>query len=221
MVKTLQGPEDLQATVNFVKSINGPIHYEAEGRISEDTQAPEIADAKLPAADFRDGSYLHDVTIALEATDPGIGVSRIEYSLDNGVTWNRYDKGLTVNKAGKNSIQYRAIDKVHNVSATKTIKVLITSATIENTVALVKQAKGNNGIKTSLIAQLENVIKTFEKGQENKAYQSLEKLYLRISQLPDKHLEEVDKKEIMFMLQYIIEHRTAISGDEFPALKAS
>ncbi|MFJ5714519.1 bifunctional metallophosphatase/5'-nucleotidase [Neobacillus sp. NPDC093127] len=217
----IQGPEDLQATVNFVKSINGPIHYAAEGRISEDTKAPELADAKLPDADFRNGSYLHDVTIALEATDAGIGVSHIEYSLDNGVTWNRYEDGLTVNKEGKNSVQYRAIDKVHNVSETKTLEVFISSATIENTIALVQQAEGNKGIKTSLIAQLEDVIKTFEKDKENKAYQSLEKIYLRISQLPNKHLEEVDKKEIMFMLQYIIEHRTAISGDEFPALKAS
>ena len=34
----IQGPEDLQATVNFVKSFNGPIHYVAEGRISEDSR---------------------------------------------------------------------------------------------------------------------------------------------------------------------------------------
>ncbi|MFF2448314.1 bifunctional metallophosphatase/5'-nucleotidase [Neobacillus sp. NPDC058068] len=217
----IQGPEDLQATVNFVKSIDGPIHYAGVGRISEDTKAPELADAKLPAADFRDGSYLHDVTIALEATDAGIGVSHIEYSLDKGVTWNRYDKGLTVNKAGKNSIQYRAIDKVHNVSATKNIDVVITSATVENAITLVNQAKGNKGVKTSLIAQLEDVIKTFEKDQENKSYQSLEKINSRISKLSNKDLEEVDKKEIMSMLQYIIEHRTASSGEEFPALKAS
>ena len=180
----IQGPEDLQATVNFVKSFNGPIHYVAEGRISEDIKAPELADAVLPEADLRDGSYLHEVKIALEATDAGIGVSHIEYSLDNGVTWKRYDEGLTVNKEGKNSIQYRAIDKVHNVSETKTLEVFITSSSIENTISLVKQAEGNKGIKTSLIAQLENAIKTFEKDKENKAYQSLEKIYLRISELP-------------------------------------
>ena len=44
-----------------------------------------------------------------------------------------------------------------------------------------KQAEGNKGIKTSLISQLENAIKIFEKGREDKAYQSLEKIHLRIS----------------------------------------
>ena len=73
----IQGPEDLQATVNFVKSFNGPIHYVAEGRISEDFEAPIVADVTLPEANFRDGSYLQDVKIALEATDSGIGVSHI------------------------------------------------------------------------------------------------------------------------------------------------
>ncbi|MBS4203406.1 bifunctional metallophosphatase/5'-nucleotidase [Lederbergia citrea] len=216
----IQGPEDLQATVNFVKSFNGPIHYEADGRISEDYKAPEL-DAILREADFRDGSYLHDVTVALEATDAGTGVSHIEYSLDNGVTWKRYEEVLTVNKDGKNLIQYRAIDKVHNVSETKTLEVFITSATIENAITLVKQAEGNKGIKTSLIAQLENVIKTYVKDHENKAYQSLEKIHLRISQISNKDLGEVDKNEIMFMLQHIIEHRTEINGNELPALKAS
>lgn len=65
----VQGPEDLQATVNFVKSFNGPIHYVAEGRISEDFKAPELADVVLHEADLRDGSYLHEVKVSLEATD--------------------------------------------------------------------------------------------------------------------------------------------------------
>ena len=217
----IQGPEDLQATVNFVKSFNGPIHYIAEGRISEDFKAPIVADTTLPEANFRDGSYLHDVTIALEATDAGIGVSHIEYSLDNGITWNRYKEGLTVNKEGKNTIQYRAIDKVRNVSETKTFEVFITSASIENTISLVKQAEGNKGIKTSLIAQLDNVNKTFEKGKEDKAYQSLKEIHLRISELPNKHIGEADKNEIITMLQYIIEHQIEMSGNESPALLAS
>ena len=216
----VQGPEDLQATVNFVKSFNGPIHYVAEGRISGDIKAPELADAVLHEAHLRDGSYLHEVKVSLEATDAGIGVSHIEYSLDNGVTWKRYDEGLTIIKEGKNSIQYRAIDKVHNVSETKTLEVFITPASVESAISLVKQAEGNKGIKTSLISQLENAIKTFEKGREDKAYQSLEKIHLRISDLPNKHLGEVDKNEIMFMLKYIIEHRTETSGNEFPGLLA-
>ena len=156
----------------------------------------------------------------MEATDAGIGVSHIEYSLDNGVTWKRYDEGLTIIKEGKNTIQYRAIDKVHNVSETKTLEVFITPASVESAISLVKQAEGNKGIKTSLISQLENAIKTFEKGREDKAYQSLEKIHLRISDLPNKHLGEVDKNEITFMLQYIIEHRTETSGNEFPGLLA-
>ena len=164
----VQGPEDLQATVNFVKSFNGPIHYVAEGRISGDIKAPELADAVLHEADLRDGSYLHEVKVSLEATDAGIGVSRIEYSLDHGVTWKRYDEGLTIIKEGKNSIQYRAIDKVHNVSGDKTLEVFITPASVESAISLVKQAEGNKGIKTSLISQLENAIKTFEKGKKIK-----------------------------------------------------
>lgn len=33
----VQGPEDLQATIDFIRSFDGPISYEAEGRISEVT----------------------------------------------------------------------------------------------------------------------------------------------------------------------------------------
>lgn len=112
----VQGPEDLAATVQFVKSFNGPITYAAEGRISEDYQAPIVKDVVLPEPDFRDGAYLHEVTFALKATDAGIGVSRIEYSLDHGATWIPYKDSITVKKEGANRIQYRAVNKVHNVS---------------------------------------------------------------------------------------------------------
>ena len=80
-----------------------------------------------------------------------------------------------------------------------------------------KQAEGNKGIKTSLISQLEKAIKTFEKGREHEAYQSLEKIHSRISELPNKHLGELEKNEITSMLQYIIEHRTETSGNQLLA----
>lgn len=201
----VQGPEDLAATIDFVKSSQGPIHYEAEGRISEDNQGPEVH-AILPAASFRDGAYLDEAELRLEAIDAGMGVSHIEYSLDNGATWTRYMNAIKVNQDGKYTIQYRAADKAHNVSQTKTVEIVVKSATIQNTMKLVEAADGINGIKTSIMSQLDNASKSFEKESEQKAYDSLEKLSDRIKQYSDEQLNPEDKKEITAMLDYIVEH---------------
>lgn len=122
-----------------------------------------------------------------------------------------------VNKDGKNTIQYRAADKVHNVSEAKTAEVTIKSATLENTVKLVEAADAVKGIKQSIIVQLEIADRTLEKEKKNPkvskitediAYKSLEKLSNRIKRYPKQLMNEQDKKEITAMLDYIVENRT-------------
>ncbi|RFU62454.1 5'-nucleotidase C-terminal domain-containing protein [Peribacillus glennii] len=209
----VQGPEDLAATVNFVKSFKEPIHYVAEGRISEDIEAPVLNEAVLPEPSFRDGSYLHEMKITVNATDSGIGVSHIEYSLDNGVTWTRYTDGIAVNQDGKSKILYRAFDKVHNVSKTKAVEVNVKSATLENTEKLVAAADAVNGVKKSIIVQLQIADRTLEREKTHKitediAYKSLEKLSKRIKHYPKQLMSAEDKNEITEMIDYITEHRT-------------
>jgi 5'-nucleotidase len=80
-----QGPEDLQATIDFVKSFKAPINYVADGRISEvDATFPAFTDvpAGYWAADFI--KQLRELEIVSGVTEttfaPGAQVSRSQFA---------------------------------------------------------------------------------------------------------------------------------------------
>ncbi|MFT4417251.1 5'-nucleotidase C-terminal domain-containing protein [Fredinandcohnia humi] len=204
----VQGPDDLQATVDFVRSFNNePITYTAEGRISEvtDNKAP-VTTAIVRDPDLSNGSYVGDVAVELKATDEGTGVAYIEYSLDQGKTWTRYENGITVSGEGVHTVQYRAKDNLGNLEEIKTLEITIVPASIESSIALVEAAEGNKGIKNSIVVQLRNALRTFEKDEE-KAYAQLSKLCERIKGFDEKHLSLEGKRDIAKMLEFIIEHK--------------
>jgi hypothetical protein len=61
--------------------------------------------------------FVSDVQVTLSAQDnqEGVGLFKIEYSLDNGSTWNTYTQPFSISKEGLNSILYRSQDFVGNV----------------------------------------------------------------------------------------------------------
>jgi 2',3'-cyclic-nucleotide 2'-phosphodiesterase / 3'-nucleotidase / 5'-nucleotidase len=119
-----QGPIDVDATVEFLKSIGRPIAYQAEGRISTDITAPVTSvalDGLTGAAQFNN----KDVSLVFKAQDgQGIGVLRTEASVNGGL-WQTVTGSLVVTNEGVNRVQYRSIDKAHNIEGAQETVVAI------------------------------------------------------------------------------------------------
>lgn len=211
----VQGPEDLQATVDFVKSFNmKPFTYQAEARISEDFTSP-VSTATLSEATLADGTYF-DATIELAATDSGIGVNYIEYSLDAGKTWSKYEDTITITQAGTTTVMYRARDLVWNTEETKTISVEITEASVDSAIELVQSMDVSNGIKTSITSQLNNAIRDLENNHKNekvkekfieRGYETIAKVSKRVSEYKDHQMNEANRTNLTTLLNYIVEHK--------------
>lgn len=88
---------------------------------------PPITTISLSGTQGNNNWYTSDVVATLAATDNenGSGVEKIEYSLDNGTTWNVYTEPFIFSQEGVKTLQYRSIDKKGNIEETKseTIKL--------------------------------------------------------------------------------------------------
>lgn len=200
----VQGPDDLQATVDFIKRSMEPIEYHAEGRISEgkkDTTAPKTV-ATVSEPDFSNGAYLEEVHVELSTTDEGTGVKETQYSLDGG-EWTLYKEPITITGEGAHTFRYRAVDKNDNVENEQSLKVVILDASIDNAIKVIETAKGNKGTKTSILAQLRNAEKTLKKN-EQKAYKQISKLSNKIKTFDEKHLSIEAKQDATLILDYLV-----------------
>jgi hypothetical protein len=72
----------------------------------------------------KSNSVQTSLALSLSANN-GLNILKTEYSLDNGKTWNLYQKELILDKPGQYTIQYRSVDAAGNVEAinSKTINV--------------------------------------------------------------------------------------------------
>ncbi|OAS89477.1 MULTISPECIES: DUF6359 domain-containing protein [Metabacillus] len=207
----VQGQEDLQATVDYVKSIEGSIEYTAEGRISEDFTAP-VTTHTLTAPDKDNGEYSEEAGITLTASDAGVGLGHIEYKLNDG-QWTTYEQSITVKDEGENTLSYRAIDKVHNVEDTKTVTFLIKQPTIDDVRKLIKEKDLNFGLERALsiqIGRVENNLELaerypqFEELFTNRAISILGTLSKMVKHLPKKQISDQEKQEIADLLDEVI-----------------
>jgi len=71
--------------------------------------------------------YTSDVQVLLSAEDGalGSGLDKIEYSTDNGSTWQIYGQAIVIHNDGQSNILYRALDKAGNQAANKAIAIQI------------------------------------------------------------------------------------------------
>ncbi|WP_052737605.1 5'-nucleotidase C-terminal domain-containing protein [Bacillus sp. SA1-12] len=200
-VNTVQGPEDLQATVDFVKGFDHEIFYTAEGRISEDFTAP-VTNHTLSQPDKTNGEYSKEVKVTLSATDAGVGVNYIEYKLNDG-EWLKYEQPLTIANEGEYTLSYRAKDKVHNVEELKTVPFTIKQSSIKDIVNLILEKDLNNGLKRSYKNHLERAEGTLPVNPKQ-AISILNDVKKKIEQLPSKQVTDQDKQEITKLIEEII-----------------
>jgi 5'-nucleotidase len=75
-----QGPEDLEATVNFVKSLTGPIDYKSEGRISE------VIPTFTPFVDVPETHWAYGFVTDLREREAINGTTATTFSPQSGLT---------------------------------------------------------------------------------------------------------------------------------------
>jgi hypothetical protein len=121
--------------------------------VGSDGTVPESTYSLRPTEpDGDNGWYKSNVTIKLAANDPhhndvSSGVAKIEYEIDGG-PWQIYPGlgGFRLTTDGQHSVKYRAIDKVGNIEAEKTIPVIKIDQT-KPTILLSYQVTGFNVFK--------------------------------------------------------------------------
>lgn len=104
----------------------GNIEEEKTIEFKIDTIMP-ISDSILIGAMGQNNWHTSDVQVSLYAEDntDGSGVDKIEYSADNGSTWQIYGQAIVIYNDGKSNILYRAVDKAGNQTDNKEIAVQI------------------------------------------------------------------------------------------------
>ncbi|MGC2999030.1 OmpL47-type beta-barrel domain-containing protein [Streptomyces sp. G35A] len=115
-----------------------PGHGEMQGILTvtegggEDTTAPE-ATAKVTGTRNAEGQYVGSAGVAIEATDEGSGVDRIEYAIGAGGAWQPYTAPVVVDQVGTHTVRYRALDKAGNVSAEKSVDFTVVAPQTDDT----------------------------------------------------------------------------------------
>lgn len=91
-----------------------------------DSAAPSTTGTIDPGAPLGDnGWYVGDVRISLTSEDDCSGVSRSEYSVDGGATWQPYAGGILLSTEGTTNLTYRSVDEAGNVEAASALAIRI------------------------------------------------------------------------------------------------
>jgi hypothetical protein len=117
----------------------GNIEQQHTVNVMIDKTAPDTT-ATLSQPDGANGWYLHQATVTLNATDNLSGVTKTEYSLDGGTTWQPYTSAITFDKEGKYTVSYRSTDNAGNVETAKTVNVNLDSTAPVTTAAVLPAA---------------------------------------------------------------------------------
>ncbi len=126
---------DWNALVNNEKGVTLQIDKEGDGTFEQtvnvgaelnDTIAP-MSEILISGTEGNNNWHTSDVQIELSAKDNegGVGVEKIEYSLDDGQTWNKYTGSFNMMKEGKFAVYCRGVDFFGNVEETKIADIKI------------------------------------------------------------------------------------------------
>jgi hypothetical protein len=138
--------QDDKYTVTY-RSTDNVGNVEAAQTISFNLDATAPVTVATPSQpDGANGWYAHQATVSLSATDNLAGVSKTEYSLDGGTTWQTYASAITFDKEGKYTVNYRSTDNAGNVETAKTVDINLDSTPPVTTAAVSPAAPdGQNG----------------------------------------------------------------------------
>lgn len=98
----------------------------------EDTTAPETS-ASVGGTQNADGAYVGAATVAVNATDAGSGVERVEYAIGDTGPWQPYTTPVVIDQVGSHRVRYRAVDKAGNTAAEKTVAFTVVAPPTDDT----------------------------------------------------------------------------------------
>ena len=115
----------------------------------EDTTAPETS-ASVGGTQNADGAYVGAATVAVNATDAGSGVERVEYAIGDTGPWQPYTTPVVIDQVGSHRVRYRAVDKAGNAAAEKTVAFTVVAPPASDTTppvtgATVEGTRNSNG----------------------------------------------------------------------------
>lgn len=94
-----------------------------------DRTAPETTAVIEPAEpDGTDGWYTQPVTVSLDSSDAGSGVTSTVYSVDGGSNWLTYQGDITFGQNGQHSLLYRSLDLAGNTEEAKSLEFKLDTA---------------------------------------------------------------------------------------------
>ena len=124
------------AQVTLASNVSGTVLQVDQSGTGSFTTAPvsavldsaQAADVTQPISTIAVSGGQTSATVSLSATDDNAGVLKIEYSLNNGTTWNTYGNSFIITTLGSNTLQYRAIDRAGNREDVKSQTITVVSA---------------------------------------------------------------------------------------------
>ena len=116
--------------------------------VKVDTRVPAATATRNPGSGS--GSPRNPITVTFAGTDTGSGVARVEYQ-DNGSAWKPVTGPLVVDTVATHLISYRSIDVAGNVSAVRTLTVVVNADT-PTSVKLTSSTVAAGGFTTLVMA---------------------------------------------------------------------
>lgn len=89
------------------------------------TPPVSVADVDPASPNGRDGWYTVGPIVHVSATDPLSGVEKIEFSTDQGATWQAFTGPIPLDRDGVHTVQHRAVDVAGNAENAKNLTVKV------------------------------------------------------------------------------------------------
>ncbi|MFE9613074.1 OmpL47-type beta-barrel domain-containing protein [Streptomyces sp. NPDC006012] len=102
-----------------------------EGGGSDST--PPETKATVDGTRNAQGEYVGSASVAIEATDAGSGVDRVEYAVDDSDAWQPYTAPVVIDQVGAHTVRYRATDKAGNAAAEKNVAFTVVAPPSDDT----------------------------------------------------------------------------------------
>ncbi|WP_261130960.1 5'-nucleotidase C-terminal domain-containing protein [Bacillus sp. Marseille-Q3570] len=205
----VQGPIDLDATINYIQSFEEPIEIYADARISNDYFAPTTT-VEIDGNIGEDAVNEEDVTFTVDATDgEGIGVLRTEYRVNDGEWTTIEDGSFTLSEEGTHVVEIRSVDKNFNKEEAQVFTVVIgeEAVTIDELDEMVDEAYEdghfkNYGTYRSLQARISNAQQT---DNERVQAKKLESIQNDVEKKSGKHINAEFAQELIEAIDGILE----------------
>ncbi len=206
-----------------------------EDTLSNDSEPPATA-VQLDGEQLSDGSYVHNVRVALTATDDRSGVDRSEYRLGESPSWNLYEEPVVLGFSGERTFHYRSLDRAGNAEQVQDVDVRVTKATAKAVEQTIREARITNpALKKVWLAQAKHADRWLKKAEQARlkgqkkqaeAFETSGFLLLKqtardMKRTPDRVVPRSAKDDVQMLVDYVTKVKPQQRGQGKDAASAS